>query len=181
MAASHRQCRALLVTTDVPEADRFKDEDGNLVTLWDNDEWADVKISVIDGLLNLDFRGHSIFADKVISSGVFEGPSWLFAARTGGANQAHYIDDLNITLYSAGGPLVTSFNGGPGGFDVSIADAEGNGVDLDSVAVNFDGEAVEVVKSKTDGVTSVKYNWMRLLLLAVIIPLNCPSLMKRAI
>jgi hypothetical protein len=144
--------------TDVPEADRFKDEDGNLVTLWDNDEWADVKISVIDGLLNLDFRGHSIFADKVISSGVFEGPSWLFAARTGGANQAHYIDDLNITLYSAGGPLVTSFNGGPGGFDVSIADAEGNGVDLDSVAVNFDGEAVEVVKSKTDGVTSVKYS-----------------------
>ncbi|MDP6338366.1 MAG: sugar-binding protein, partial [Verrucomicrobiota bacterium] len=135
--------------TDVPEADRFADEDGNLVTLWDNEEWADVKISVIDGLLNLDFRGHSIFADKVISSGVFEGPSWLFAARTGGANQAHKIDDLSITLYSAGGPLVTSFNGGPGGFDVSIADAEGNGVDLDSVAVNFDGEAVEVAKSKT--------------------------------
>ena len=144
--------------TDVPEEDRFADEDGNLVFMWDNEEWADVKISVIDGLLNLDFRGHTIFADKVISSGVFEGPSWLFAARTGGANQKHYIDDLNITLYSAGGPLVTSFNGGPGGFDVSIADAEGNGVDLDSVAVNFDGEAVEVVKSKTDGVTSVKYS-----------------------
>ena len=117
-----------------------------------------MKISVIDGLLNLDFRDHSVFADKVISSGVFEGPSWLFAARTGGANQAHIIDDLNITLYSAGGPLVTGFTGGPDGFDVSIADAEGNGVDLNSVAVNFDGEAVEVVKSKTDGVTSVKYS-----------------------
>ena len=139
------------------KADRFKDEDGNLVTLWDNDEWADVKISVIGGLLNLDFRGHSVFADKVITSGVFEGPSWLFAARTGGANQKHYIDDLNITIYSAGGPLVTGFNGNPGGFNISLADAEDNGVDLDSVKVTFDGEAVDVAKSKTDGVTTINY------------------------
>ena len=144
--------------TDVPEADRFADEDGNLVTLWDNDEWADVKISVIGGLLSLDFRGHSVFADKVISSGVFEGPSWLFAARTGGANQKHYIDDLNITIYSAGGPLVTGFTGGPGGFDIAITDAEDNGVVLDTLEVKFDGEAVEAAKSKTDGVTSVKYS-----------------------
>ncbi|MBO89640.1 MAG: hypothetical protein CMP14_08970 [Rickettsiales bacterium] len=144
-------------TTDVPEEDRFADEDGNLITLWDDNEWADVKISVIGGLLTLEFRGYTIFDSKIISSGVFEAPSWLFAARTGGANQAHYIDDLNITVFSSGGPLVTGFNGGPGGFSVAITDAEENGVDLDSVEVKFNGEAVDAAKSKTDGVTSIDY------------------------
>jgi len=145
-------------TTDVPSADRFKGKDGKYVMMWNNREWADVKISVFGGKLSLQFRGHTIFDNKPISSGVFKAPQWLFAARTGGMYQKHYIDDLKITLYESVVPTVSSFSGTPGGFGIKMTDSKLNGVDLDSVKVAFDGEFVGVYKSKTDGVTFIQYS-----------------------
>ena len=144
--------------TAVPAADRFKGEDGKFVMMWHNREWADVKISVFGGKLSLQFRGHTIFDNKPISSGAFKAPQWLFAARTGGAYQKHYIDDLKITLYESIVPTVSSFSGSPGGFGIKMTDSKLNGVDLDSVKVKFDGEFVGGHKAKTDGVTVIKYS-----------------------
>ncbi len=144
--------------TDVPAADWFKGEDGKDVMMWHNREWADVKIRVFGGKLSLQFRGHTIFDNKPISSGAFKAPQWLFAARTGGAYQKHYIDDLKITLYESIVPTVSSFSGSPGGFGIKMTDSKLNGIDLDSVKVKFDGEFVDVHKAKTDGVTVIKYS-----------------------
>ena len=144
--------------TDVPAADWFKGEDGKDVMMWHNREWADVKIRVFGGKLSLQFRGHTIFDNKPISSGAFKAPQWLFAARTGGVYQKHYIDDLKITLYESIVPTVSSFSGSPGGFGIKMTDSKLNGVDLDSVKVKFDGEFVDVHKAKTDGITDIKYS-----------------------
>jgi hypothetical protein len=143
--------------TDVPASEHFKDEDGNFVMMWHNKEWADVKISVIGGALSLKFRGHTIFDKKPILSGEFTAPQWLFAARTGGANQKHYIDDLNIRLYAKLNPAVTGFSSTPGGFGITLTDAKGNGVDLDSVEVSFDGESIDAAISKVDGETVITH------------------------
>ena len=144
--------------TDVPAADRFKGEDGKFVMMWHNREWADVKISVFGGKLSLQFRGHTIFDNKPISSGAFKAPQWLFAARTGGLHQKHYIDDLKINLYESVVPTVSSFSGTPGGFGIKMTDSKLNGINLDSVKVKFDGEFVDVYKAKSDGVTVIKYS-----------------------
>ena len=144
--------------TDVPAADWFKGEDGKDVMMWHNREWADVKIRVFGGKLSLQFRGHTIFDNKPISSGAFKAPQWLFAASTGGAYQKHYIDDLKITLYESIVPTVSSFSGSPGGFGIKMTDSKLNGVDLDSVKVKFDGEFVDVHKAKMDGITDIKYS-----------------------
>ena len=145
-------------TTDVPSVDRFKGEDGQYVMMWHNEEWADVKISVIGGMLSLQFRGHTIFDNKAISSSAFKAPQWLFAARTGGMNLKQYIDDLKITLYESVVPIVSDFSGNAGGFEITMTDAKSNGVDLDSVEVTFDGELVNVSKSKADGITAIDYS-----------------------
>ena len=85
------------------------------------------------------------------------GPNWLFGARTGGANETHWIDDLSITLYGSTAPGVSMFEANAGGFDLQITDIEDAGVEVDSVNVTFDGEVVETSPSKVDGVTSISY------------------------
>ena len=52
------------------------------------------------------------------------GPNWLFAARTGGANETHWIDDLNITLYGSTAPGVSMFESDAGGWRLKITDIE---------------------------------------------------------
>ena len=143
--------------TTATEDEKFKDEDGDYVWLWTQGEWADVKISVLDGLLTVNYKGHDVISGVSVSFDPLEGPSWLFAARTGGANETHWIDDLKISIYASSGPLVSGFNTDAAGFSISLTDADGNGVVLDSVGVTLDGDAVDASASKADGVTTIKY------------------------
>ena len=92
------------------------------------------------------------------------GPNWLFAARTGGANSTHWIDDLNITLYGSTAPGVSMFEADAGGWKLKITDIEEAGVDLDSVVVTYEGEVIDLPATKTDGVTSIQYDAPELLL-----------------
>ncbi len=54
-------------------------------------------------------------------------------------------------------PKVTGFSSNPGGFNITLTDAKGNGVDLDSVEVSFDGKSIDAVISKVDGETVITH------------------------
>ncbi|MDP7649963.1 MAG: lectin-like protein, partial [Candidatus Thalassarchaeaceae archaeon] len=87
--------------TSAPEEAKFKDANGDYVWMWTQGEWADVNISVLDGHLKINFKGHEVISQELPSGWKpLEGPEWLFAARTGGANQTHWIDDLKIKIYT---------------------------------------------------------------------------------
>jgi len=144
--------------TSATEEEKFKDANGDYVWMWTQGEWVDVKISVMDGVLTINYKGHEVI--KHILPAAWEplvGPNWLFAARTGGANETHWIDDLSITLYASTTPGISLFEANAGGFEVQITDIEEAGVEVDSVKVTFDGEVVETSPTKADGVTSLSY------------------------
>ena len=66
------------------------------------------------------------------------GPNWLFAARTGGANETHWIDDLSIdAVCEHGTPWSDAgFDNNAGWISTSqVTDIEEAGVDSDTINV----------------------------------------------
>jgi hypothetical protein len=81
--------------------------------MWDNKEWADVNIRVADGKATVNFRGYDVIDNVPIDLAPIEAAQFLFAARTGGANQKHYIDDIKIRLFDSSSSRVTvAYDGG---------------------------------------------------------------------
>ncbi|MDA7676551.1 PA14 domain-containing protein [bacterium] len=145
--------------TSATEEEKFKDANGDYVWLWTQGEWVDVKISVKDGMFTINYKGHEVISHALPAAWApLVGPNWLFAARTGGANETHWIDDLNITLYGSTAPGVSMFESDAGGWRLKITDIEEAGVDLDSVVVTYEGEVIDLPATKTDGVTSIQYD-----------------------
>ena len=81
--------------------------------MWHKSEWTDVNIRVIDGLATVHFRGHDVIRNAPIDLAPIEAAQFLFAARTEGAHQKHYIDDIEIRLFDSSGSRVTvAYDGG---------------------------------------------------------------------
>ena len=78
--------------------ERFEKDDGEFLYLWDDEEWADVKVRVAGGFVTVEFRGYTVIDREPIDLEPIEGADFLFGGRTGGANEKHYVDDLKITL-----------------------------------------------------------------------------------
>ncbi len=86
---------------------KFVKDDGEFLMMWDNKKWADVNIRVTNGLANVKFRGYDVIKNVPIDLAPIEAAQFLFAARTGGANQRHYIDDVQIELLTSANSRVT--------------------------------------------------------------------------
>jgi hypothetical protein len=86
---------------------KFVKDDGEFLMMWDNKKWADVNIRVTNGLANVNFRGYDVIKNVPIDLAPIEAAQFLFAARTGGANQRHYIDDVQIELLTSANSRVT--------------------------------------------------------------------------
>ncbi|MFP6895575.1 MAG: LamG-like jellyroll fold domain-containing protein, partial [Roseibacillus sp.] len=144
--------------TTATEDEKFKDENGDYVWMWTQGEWVDVNIKFLNGMLTINYKGHEVIKHTLPAAWEpLVGPNWLFAARTGGANETHWIDDLSIKLYASTVPLVSGFDTNAVGFDIQVTDIEEAGVDPDTIKVTLDGEVVETAISKADGVTSIGY------------------------
>ena len=85
--------------TSAADEEKFRDGDGNYVWLWTQGEWADVKITVFEGLLTVNYKGFDVISKQPVRFAPLHSPNWLFAARTGEANETHWIDDLEITVH----------------------------------------------------------------------------------
>ncbi|MDB4805179.1 immunoglobulin domain-containing protein [bacterium] len=134
-----------------PDAEKFVKDDGQFMMMWDNKEWADVNIRVADGLATVNFRGYDVIDSVPIDLAPIEAAQFLFAARTGGANQKHYIDDIKISLlasstsrvsvaYDAGEPvtLLDLNSQTPTAYDESVSLALNNPEGAKSAVVTWD-------------------------------------------
>ncbi len=133
------------VTSALEEA-KFKDADGDYVWMWTQGEWADVKVLFLDGNLKVNFKGHEVISEKLPPSWKpLEGPEWLFAARTGGANQTHWIDDLKIKIFA---DAVSTAN------SALVAEATGSTLPLTELEGEDAGDYYVVVSNIAGEVTS---------------------------
>ena len=95
------------------DSEKFVKDDGEFLMMWHNSEWTDVNIRVADGLATVNFRGYDVIKNAPIDLSPIEAAQFLFAARTGGAHQKHYIDDIKIRLFDSSSSRVTvAYDGG---------------------------------------------------------------------
>ncbi|MDP6794196.1 MAG: immunoglobulin domain-containing protein [Verrucomicrobiota bacterium] len=95
------------------DSEKFVKEDGEFLMMWHNSQWTDVNIRVADGLATVNFRGYDVIKNAPIDLSPIEAAQFLFAARTGGAHQKHYIDDIKIKLFDSSSSRVTvAYDGG---------------------------------------------------------------------
>ncbi|HSH14841.1 MAG TPA: hypothetical protein VLD18_02330, partial [Verrucomicrobiae bacterium] len=83
-------------------------------------DYADVVVRLDqDGTVDVSYKG-VVVLENVTTGYVPTAGRFGFGARTGGANQTHWVDDLEITLgeESSGALLEEDFNAGDGGFTV---------------------------------------------------------------
>ena len=84
----------------------------------------------------------------------------VFGARTGGAWEAHHVDNIKLTTEGAASMILGAASGNPIGFDVSIVDGPTAPRVLDpaTIALKLNGTAVTgATVSKTDGTTTISY------------------------
>jgi hypothetical protein len=83
-----------------PAGPLLTDAEGNPVTLSTGNEFVDVEINLeqvgCDYIVNVTYKGVPVFTDLPIPFTPTNG-RFVLGARTGGANDNHWVDDLNIT------------------------------------------------------------------------------------
>ena len=146
--------------TAAKDEEKFRDPDTDeFVFMWTHGEWVDFSLKVYSGRIIINYKGYEMINEELPAGWpALTAPQWLFAGRTGGANSAHWVDDFYVKVFKPSGPIISAFEGGTGGFSVSLVDAEGNGLDVDSAKAKFDGVDVAVNKTKSDGETTITYS-----------------------
>src|SRR4051812_32356866 len=104
--------------------------------------FANVRIKYVSGLLDVDYKGQSIFASLPIGLAPQSGAVFAIGARTGGEAAAQYVDDLNITTVPPTTPTVTTVRSNAKSLLVNIVDAPGAEVDPTTVSATIDALAV---------------------------------------
>ncbi|MDP6679755.1 MAG: immunoglobulin domain-containing protein [Verrucomicrobiota bacterium] len=136
--------------TGAADSEKFVNEEGEFVMMWHKTEWTDVKIRVADGRATVHFRGHEVIRDVPIDLSPIEAAQFLFAARTGGAHQKHYIDDIKIRLFDLSRSRVTvAYDGGE---PVTL-------LELDTQTPSAYDETVSLPLNNPDGVQSAVITW----------------------
>jgi len=141
------------------EADSYviDPDTGDPADMFTGDEFVDVKVSLKGGKFNLEYKGLKIFTDLELDFKPVAGARFAFGARTGGANNNHWIDDVAITTFAVEKPVLSSFQPGEGAVVmpnspvVVVLSAGSSPLNLDSVKLTLNGEAA-AVKLTEEGV-----------------------------
>jgi hypothetical protein len=93
--------------TRVASAAIPKDDPGNGVFLR-KDQFVDAEVSVTpSGVATFNYDG-TVISTSLPGFAGFTGANFLFAARTGGANDNHWVDDLRINSFALTAPVILS-------------------------------------------------------------------------
>jgi hypothetical protein len=153
-AIAHFEGSRRLAPADAYVIDPETDEPADLFT---GDEFVDVEVSLKGGKLNLAYRELKIFTDLELDLKPVAGARFAFGARTGGANNNHWIDDVAITTFAVEKPVLSSFQPNEGALvtptsPVVVSLSAGSSpLNLDSVTLTLNGEAAAVTLTE-DGV-----------------------------
>jgi hypothetical protein len=82
----------------------------------------------------------------------------VFAGRTGGAWEAHHVDNIVLTTVPSDKAVLGSAAGNAVSFTVQISDSGASQVVLNSVKVKLNGNPVTVVPTQSGGLTTLTYN-----------------------
>jgi len=153
-AVAHFTGSRRLAEADAYVIDPETDEPADMFT---GDEFVDVKVSLKGGKFNLEYKGLKIFTDLELDFKPVAGARFAFGARTGGANNNHWIDDVVITTFAIEKPVLSGFQPSEGAVVtpnspvVMVISAGSSPLDLDSVKLTLNGEAA-AVQITEDGV-----------------------------
>jgi hypothetical protein len=120
--------------------------------------FADVRIQYKDGLLDVDYKGQSIYASLPLGLAPQNAATFEIGARTGGEAAAQYVDNLSITTYPPTAPVVTTVRSNAKGLLVNIVDAPTAQVDPTSVSATIDNAAVTGTATKNGDTTTYTFN-----------------------
>ncbi|MBC8242997.1 MAG: Ig-like domain-containing protein [Verrucomicrobia bacterium] len=153
-AIAHFEGSRRLAEADAYVIDPETDEPADLFT---GDEFVDVNVSLKEGKLNLEYKGLKIFTDLELDFKPVAGARFAFGARTGGANNNHWIDDVAITTFAVQKPVLSGFQPGEGAVVtpnspvVVVLSAGLSPLDTGSIKLTLNGEAAPVQVTE-DGV-----------------------------
>ncbi len=159
-AIAHFEGSRRLVEADEYVIDPDTDEPADLFT---GDEFVDVNVSLKGGKLNLEYKGLKIFTNLELDFKPVAGARFAFGARTGGANNNHWIDDVAITTFAIEKPVLSGFQPGEGAVVtpnspvVVVLSAGSSALDLDSVKLTLNGEAAPVQITEDGVVLTVSH------------------------
>ena len=123
--------------------------------------WArfEVDLNPETGLLNIWWKGTKVVTDLETNFQPSAG-RLVFGARTGGQNQVHHFDNIELETFPVQQATVTSSRVGHDGVVVTISDFETSSVvtpdDITSFSVNGEDVTPQSV-TKTNGVTTIVY------------------------
>ena len=146
-AVAHFAGSRRLAPADAYVIDPETEEPADMFT---GDEFVDVKVSFKGGKFNLEYKGLKIFTDLELDFKPVAGARFAFGARTGGANNNHWIDDVAITTFAVEKPVLSGFQPGEGAIvtptsPVVVSLSAGSSpLNLDSVKLTLNGEAAPV-------------------------------------
>jgi hypothetical protein len=111
--------------------------------------WQPLEVSVDElGVLNVTYKGNKLVDS--FSSGFFPSPGQIILmGRTGGANEAHHVDNLVLKTELAESWLVAGLDGTANGFTFSFRDVGNSQVDPDTIVILLDGVDVSDQLEKT--------------------------------
>ena len=123
----------------------------------DAGQFADVHILFRDNLLSLTYKGIDIFKSVPVPVTPYAG-RFVFGARTGGAFEFAWIDNLGIeTFPPSTTPLVTGFSSTPVGFTLAITDGTTQ-LNASSLKLTLDANAITPIVTKNGTATTISYS-----------------------
>ena len=121
--------------------------------------WVPLEVSVNElGLLNVKYKNQSLVEN--FDSGFFPSPGQIILmGRTGGANEAHHVDNLKLVTELADEPVITGLQSSADSFSITFRDVGSAQVQADSITVKLDGNDVSAsLEVSKDGLfTTVSY------------------------
>ncbi len=125
--------------------------------------WEDVRVELKNGLLSLDYKGQSIYKDVALGMPAVSGGRFGFGARTGGANETHWVDNLSIQTFPVTAPVISAVRPNAKGFVLQLTDAPNSALDVATIAATVNGAAVTGTATKAGGITTFVYDGPALL------------------
>jgi len=138
-----------------PQGDGVDTERGDPTIL----SWRPLEVSIDEvGLLDVKYKGQFLLEN--FESGFFPSAGQIvLMGRTGGANEAHHIDNLKLTTVLADAFLLSGLNATPTGFSMQFTDLGTSKLDPASLALTLDGEAITADDvSKNGDITTITYD-----------------------
>ena len=109
-----------------------------------------------DGKLTINWKGQTVL--DAFQTTFFPSPVQIvFGGRTGGANAAHHVDNIGLTIDALDALVVSKIDRSPDGLSFELTNTEESVLDKETVALKVDGVDVTPVVTDIEGGVNITY------------------------